>query len=464
MASIDGSLLEFKSPPSWEGMRVLVLGAGRSGLSAARLLLRVGARVALADQGAGRLTGCEQASLSESGVRLFLEGAQWDPSEYDLAVVSPGIPIGSTWPQVLMNQGVPVIGELELGAYFIDFPIVGVTGTNGKSTLVTLLGHIFSQSGMACVVGGNLGTPLSEWSAHEHPEISIGVIEISSFQLESIQAFRPDTAVLLNLQPDHLDRHGTMEHYLDVKSRIFSQMLPGQLAVIHQPLKASLMERYPALLWCGVGPGGALYYDADSASVIVSPPDREVLSIDLSGTTFADPVRGVTAAAAVAVARHYGLSVPQILTALTRYTMLEHRMEFVRELDGVKYVNDSKATNMAALGAALEIADGPVRLIAGGILKENDLSWTKEVLKKHAVCVYVIGQCHARLIDEWSAWVDCKHCDDLAVAVREARADAVSGDMVLLSPGCASFDQFRSFEDRGVKFKAVVESLQEREM
>jgi UDP-N-acetylmuramoylalanine--D-glutamate ligase len=285
-----------------------------------------------------------------------------------------------------------------------------------------------------------------------------------------VSEFRPRVGVLLNLQPDHLDRHDSMEEYRELKSRLFRCMGVGDVGIVHLDEMSAVSELVPGgNRWVSFGktadadvsynPNGSV--GGFRGLTTVDTPDNEILRVDIAGTGFDNPILGQTAAAAVAVMQACGVSLDVVAERIKAFDSLSHRMQRVGFIDGVLFVNDSKATNLAALKAGLEMSNAPVRLIAGGQLKEKNLIFVKEVLANKAVCVYVIGSAANIFKSCWQDVVVCVHCTDLQTAVRRAWKDAKYGDTVLLSPGCASFDQFKSYKDRGEQFKEIVEKINE---
>jgi len=289
------------------------------------------------------------------------------------------------------------------------------------------------------------------------------VAEVSSFQLELVHAFRPRIGIMLNLQPDHLGRHGSMAHYGALKARLFRAMRQDDTALVYEADFASIREAAgacsPSWIKFGMGADCAARFNAASHEVRYLPDSGDEVRVSLRDTGFDNPVTGPAAAAAVAAATISGLDARTIRSGLAAFVPLAHRMQPVATVAGVRYVNDSKATNLTALQAALEMTTAPVRLIAGGQLKEKDLDFVKDVLKKRVSSVYLIGEAAQLFADAWGDCVSCRMCGNLKAAVKIAGEDAKAGEMVLLSPGCASFDQFRSYADRGDQFTSFVSQI-----
>ena len=387
--------------------RVLVLGLARSGLAAAGALERRGVEVVRADR-----------ELGNDDELALLDGV-------GLLVKSPGVPGSASLVAAARERGVQVWSEIELAARLLPNPILGVTGTNGKTTTAQWLGFM-----LGAPVAGNVGLALSELDGSAEPE-QLVVVELSSFQLEDVHRFRPRIAVLLNLEPDHLDRHGSFEAYRAAKLRAFENQTEDDSAIVPRGF--------------GEVPGRA-------ARVEFGADDELPVEPSLRGIHNRE-----NAAAATAAARAAGATEEQIERGLREFKGVAHRLELVGERDRVRYVNDSKATNVAAtLRALAAYDDEPVRLILGGSRKGEDLAPLAAALGPNVRAVYVIGQTADELA---RAIPDTIRSGDLATAVDRAAAAAQPGEVVLLSPACASYDQFRDFEERGEEFKRLVANL-----
>ena len=394
--------------------RALVLGVARSGEAARAALEERGVDVVVADR---RLGNDEDVAL--------LEGV-------DVLVKSPGVPGEAPLPAAARERGIPIWSEIELGARLLPNPLVGVTGTNGKTTTAELLGAIFRTAGHAVEVAGNVGRPLT--SLRPEPAAWI-VCELSSFQLEDVHELRPRVAMLLNLEPDHLDRHGTFERYRDAKLRLFARQGPGDVAVVPR----------------GFGPvpgdGTRVEFAADDSlpaePLIPGAHNRE------------------NAAAATAAARAAGIGDDAIAEALRTFPGVPHRLELVAERDGVVWVNDSKATNTGAARRALTAYSEPLHLILGGSLKgESFDELAAAVASANVVRAYLVGEAAQPLSAALGdARVPFVLANTLERAVGQAASAVRPGDVVLLSPACASYDQFRDFEHRGEEFRRLVENL-----
>lgn len=350
------------------------------------------------------------------------------------------------------------MAELELGARGLRSPMLAVTGTNGKSTFVKLCVEAFGRGGLRAEAAGNCGRPLSSAGGGD-PLPDWMVVEVSSFQLECVETFAPRVAVLLNVQPDHLDRHGSMERYAALKGRIFANLRQGDTAVVRDAELERMGPCLPkrcAVRTFGVSESAQYRY---SNGVVRCSDWESGFELNLNGSRFDNPVTGETAAAAAAALDACALQRGALQAAIRDYEPLPHRMQEVIRVSGVRFVDDSKATNLSALAAAVAVQNTPVRLIAGGILKGEKLPEAKKVLTGRVRGVYVIGTSSEDMVRAWGGEVACVRCGDLGTAVRRAWRDASPGETVLLSPGCASFDQFENYAERGRRFAEIVRSL-----
>lgn len=444
----------------------LVLGLGESGLAAAHLLLDEGSAVTVLDQHDTPALRARADVLRERGAEVHLAATSRPGPPPAVAVVSPGIPAGSPWLRDVAGAGTPLRSELDIGASRCRCPMLAITGTNGKSTLTTLCAEALTLGGLRVASGGNLGTPLAR-IAPRSGALDWVAVEVSSFQLETVATFRPRVGILLNIQPNHLDRHGDMGTYLATKCRLFRRMGAGDTAVVPEALADAVRGEVQAAHAAAAdgGPEWRTFGDSELATYryvrgAIRTPHGDV---DLAGTRFDNPVLGLAVAAAAAALDACGLTPATLTEAVRRNRPLPHRMMDLGSIGGVRFIDDSKATSLAAMAAALGMLQEPVRLIAGGLLKEYDLSVVQELLAKKTRGVYGIGKGAAAMMAAWSGTAACRDCGDLETAVRTAWKDAQPGDVVLLSPGCASFDQFRNFEERGQRFAAVVERIREEE-
>jgi UDP-N-acetylmuramoylalanine--D-glutamate ligase len=435
----------------------LVIGLGASGEAAARLLAGQGARVTVADVGASPAVEARARVLQGEGMMVRTGSRLLPAGDFDLCVISPGVPLTDEWVIGLRQRGVQVLSELELGWRARASRVLAITGSNGKSTLVKLCREVLEAAGLHAVAGGNYGIPLSDW-VRRRPAPDWIVTEVSSFQLEAVEQFAPDVGILLNINPNHLDRHGTMAVYAEMKARLFRRMGPGQSAVLPLDVLAAVRAAVPGTCACrtfGLGPEADYRYENGR---ILSRWLKEPVSV--SDTVLDNEIMGLTAAACAAAMEGCGVSPHSVTTAARAFQGLPHRMEKVAALKGVSFVNDSKATNLAAMAAGLSMVRGPVRLIAGGRLKEKDLEPAKKVLVNRVKRVYLIGEYSQVMAAAWQNDVSCVVCSDLREAVYRAWKESGSGETILLSPGCASFDQFKSFEDRGEQFSEIVRQIE----
>jgi UDP-N-acetylmuramoylalanine--D-glutamate ligase len=451
--------------------RVLVVGLGKSGVASALFLKAHGARVTVSDTKSGDELRNEIPALLDHGITVETGGhGERTFRGQDLIVVSPGVPVDAPLLVQARAMGEAVIGEIELAAQFLPGPIVAITGSNGKTTTTTLAGEIMTAGGLPTLVGGNIGTPAISLAERAKPEIVI-VLEVSSFQLETIQAFRPKVAVVLNVTPDHLDRHGTFEAYVDAKARIFENQRGDDFAVLNQddPACLKMAARTRAqVFWFSrqkevkqgawVREGNILFRDARAEA---KTPQREIMLVSEIPLKGAHNLENVLAA--VCAGALMGCAPEKIRHAVREFKAVEHRLEFVATIRGVDYYNDSKATNVDATIKALESFPANIHLILGGKDKGSDYSVLNELLRQRVKRVYTIGaaagKIESQIVSSKGGGVEVVHAETLENAVRKANAAAEPGDVVLLAPACASFDQFKNYEQRGQAFKEIVRGL-----
>jgi UDP-N-acetylmuramoylalanine--D-glutamate ligase len=432
----------------------LVVGLARSGEAAALALRARGEEVIGCDAGADERLREVAGRLQRAGVEIHLD-ASGDAlaARAGTLVKSPGVPQDAPAVKAARAAGVPVLGELELGWRLLDNELVAVTGTNGKTTTTEWIGHIHREAGAPVAVAGNVGTALSSLIGAVDPRATI-VCEASSFQLEDTDYFSPEAAALLNLAPDHLDRHGSYEAYVAAKLRIFVNQGNDDVAVIPDDLGIEDVGGCARQVLFGRGAAAEV---ADRAGELwwVDQPLLATEELSLPG---AHNVDNAMAAAAVCLAR--GIDPDAVATGLKSFAGVAHRLELIRTAGGVAYVNDSKATNVASTIVALSSYPRGVRLIAGGRGKQQDFTPLAPLVAERCVAVYLIGEAAAEIDRAISATgVRIELVGDLECAVASASAAANSGDVVLLSPACASYDQYRDFEARGDHFRALVEAL-----
>ena len=439
----------------------LVIGLGSSGEAAARLLLRQGAKVTLMDDGNAEPLRRRAETMRQAGVFVLTGAGEVPQGDFEVCVLSPGVPFAAPCVVECRRRGIPVLAELELGWRCLSSRMLAVTGSNGKSTLAKFCRDTLRQGGYTAEAGANYGVPLSAMALLD-PAPDWVVAEVSSFQLETVERFAPDVAILLNINPNHLDRHATMEEYREMKSRLFRRQGPGCLAVLPDGDVQDIRDVVPdscAVRTFGVTAGADYRYESGwiKSSRLPDP-------VSIQGSIFDNEVMGGTAAACVAAMEGCVLDPANVSKAAAAFERLPHRMQTVAVIRGISFVNDSKATNLAAMSAGIRMVSGPVRLIAGGLLKESDLDSVKKILVKQVRAVYVIGKYASQIADAWRDVVPCVICTGLKEAVGCAWREASAGETILLSPGCASFDQFRSFEDRGEQFAARVLEIKQGEV
>ena len=448
------------------GKRVLVVGLGKSGVASALFLKKHGAKVSVSDTKSGDELRNEIPVLLDNGITVET-GGHGDRTfrGQDLIVVSPGVPVDAPPLVQARSLGESVIGEMELAAQFLPGAIVAITGSNGKTTTTTLAGEIITASGFPTLVGGNIGTPAISLAERAKAGTVI-VLEVSSFQLETIQTFRPKVAVVLNVTPDHLDRHRTFEIYTDAKARIFENQQGSDFAVLNadDPTCVAMGARTRAqVFWFSrlkevqqgawVRDGNIVLRDAAGQREIL-----QVSEIPLKGAHNLENVLAAVCAGAL-----MGCAPDKIRQAIRDFKAVEHRLEFVASIRGVDYYNDSKATNVDATIKALESFPSNIHLILGGKDKGSDYTVLNDLLRQRVKRVYTIGAAAAKIesqiISSKGGGPELVHAETLENAIRKANAAAQAGDVVLLAPACASFDQFKNYEHRGKVFKEIVKGL-----
>jgi UDP-N-acetylmuramoylalanine--D-glutamate ligase len=452
--------------------RVTVLGMARSGEAAARLLLAAGAKVTIAD-------AKDEAQLADVLARLdrtrltVRAGSDYGSSlqETDLVVISPGVPSRSPLLQAVRGRSVPVIGELELASWFLKAPVIAITGTNGKSTTVTLIGEMLARSGKRAFVGGNLGTPLSEAALATHGAGGVApyeyiVAEVSSFQLETIGRFRPWFASVLNITTDHMDRYETPADYVAAKARIFENQSgsdiallnldDAQVAAMRSAVRARVMGFSRSTL-SGRGIEEGVAWDGEQVTATFMGRTEAVCQrgeIRLPGSH-----NLANAMAAVAAGLSCRCPMATVRETLRDFPGIEHALEAVRERRGVRFINDSKGTNVDAVLKALDSFEEPIVLIAGGRDKGGDFERLKDAVRRRVTHLILIGEAAPRLHEVLRECRRISRAPSLRAAVEEAAVVAAAGSVVLLSPACASFDMFADYQDRGRQFKALVNAL-----
>ncbi|MEP6809478.1 MAG: UDP-N-acetylmuramoyl-L-alanine--D-glutamate ligase [Chthoniobacterales bacterium] len=433
--------------------KVAVLGAGLSGTAAAHLLRDEGAAVTVLDSAEEKtILKTTIEGMRARGIEVICgPAAEMTQALYEMVVRSPGIDPESALAKNLAARGLEMMGELELGWRSAQAPVIAITGTNGKTTTTELLAQMLNACGQRTVACGNIGKPLSE-VAREGRDLDVLTVEVSSFQLETISTFRPAVSVWLNFAPDHLDRYRSLADYRAAKLRIFDYQTEDDIAVVNAaedlpPLRARKItfsaydDRADFRL-----AEGAIFYRHES-----------VLRLAETKLRGSHNIENIMAALAVGLSR--GLGFEEMVPPLSAYEPRPHRLEFVREIDGVGYINDSKATNLDAVEKALLAQTKPVVLIAGGKDKGFEFETLRDLVGKKVRATVLLGEMAERICQDWSGVVPCEIAVSIADAVERAHALARPGEIVLFSPGTSSFDMFKSYADRGDQFRALVHAL-----
>ncbi len=445
---------------------VVVVGLGRSGVATARFLVNQGARVTVTDRAPAESLKAPAAALQGLDVQLKLGGHDaLDLETADLVVLSPGVPHTLPMLEPAWAKGTPVVGEMELAAGYISEPILAVTGTNGKTTTTELVGNMLRKSGKNVFVGGNIGTPLIAYADGAHARADVVVAEVSSFQLDTIVDFKPHTAVMLNITDDHLDRYPNFSAYADSKWRIFENQLPSDVAVLNamDATVAAMIDRRP--------PNACRRLYSDEAvvngarilkdKILLFDAGRRMTSFRLDKSGLIGPHNRENTAAACLAAREQGASDAGIQQAIDEFQGLSHRLEPVGQVRGVRFVNDSKATNVDAVNRALACFDAPVILIMGGQNKKGDFSVLKSQVRRRVKTLVAMGESKDEIVTALAGDPErgILEAGSMQEAVEKAFGAAVEGEIVLLSPACASFDMFDNYAQRGDRFREIVERL-----
>jgi len=441
----------------YKNQNIAVLGAGLSGAAAALLLKSEGAHVTVLDTAEEKdLLKSTIDNLRAQEVRVICGAAASDDSSaYEMAVLSPGIDPASRLALNFSSRNIDMIGELELGWRSCDTPVIAVTGTNGKTTTTELLAEMLNACGQRTIACGNIGKPLSE-VARKKTQFDVLTVEVSSFQLETIQTFRPSISLWLNFAPDHLDRYRSVSDYRAAKLRIFENQTADDVAVINA------IERLPGVrartITFSAYAENADFRLSEGAIVFQNEAVLRLSDTKLRGL---HNIENLMATLGTGMER--GLSFREMVPPLCAYEPRPHRCEFVRELGGVNYVNDSKATNLDAVEKALRAQTKPVVLIAGGKDKGFTFDPLRSLVKEKVRSTILIGEMAESIARSWSGAVNSEIASSLADAVERAHAAAKLGEIVLFSPGTSSFDMFKSYADRGDQFRALVQALPQLE-
>jgi UDP-N-acetylmuramoylalanine--D-glutamate ligase len=440
------------------GKKVLVIGLARTGRECARFLTRQGAKVSISDLRSAAELSQDRAALADLSLAYLLDGEKENWLDgVDYVVPSPGVPMENLLLREALARKIPVLSEIELAYRHFRAPLVAITGTNGKSTTTTLIGKMLEADGKKIFLGGNLGAPFIGAVAESW---DWGVVEISSFQLEWVDGFRPRIGLLLNISEDHLDRYASFADYGRVKERLFAAQQSSDVAILNRddPLVWRLRQRLAArVVSFGFG---------EVAEGIWATPTEVIWrhgGIDERFALTRAKIQGVhnveNIMAAIAAAKCAGVSRRAIQTTLEEFPGLEHRLEFVREKDGVRYYNDSKGTNVGAVVKSLASFSGRVILLAGGVDKGGDYAPLADGIRSQVCRLVLFGAAKQTIASALGQLTTTVLVEDLAAAVRDAATHAQPGDVVLLSPACSSFDQFRNYAERGKTFNNLVQAL-----
>lgn len=448
-----------------QGIKAVVVGLGKSGLAAVRYLHEQGADVKVSEWRDANAIDAQALKVLDQCQATIETGGHTESffADAELVVVSPGVPHDLPILRTVRERAVPVVGELALAAGQIEVPVIAVTGSNGKTTVTGLIGHLLQSAGKKVFVGGNIGTPLLEYLRCP-AGIDVVVLELSSFQLQTGNTFRPDIGLLLNISADHLDWHGSMEAYIAAKKRIFVHQRSTDTAIIGCD-DAVAGKITPGASLCTFGTDETCRAQIGSTFVWIKPGFASQESrerYELGGTALHSRVNLYNAAAAILATRSYGLSQEEICAGLTSFQPPEHRMTPVAEIEAVSFINDSKATNTGAVAAALSGFEQTVVLIAGGRDKKSDFSLLESAVSSHVHHVVLLGEAAGQLEQALAHVVSTEHATDMDDAVNRAYSAARPGDTVLLAPACASFDMFSDYRERGRVFSQCVRTLKDR--
>ena len=450
------------NPFELRGKRVLVVGLARTGVATSLFCAARGAHVTATDTRAENEIGEALAPLRAAGVNLELGGHRENTFlEQDLIVPSPGVPADASLLQTARPKGITIWSEVELADRFLHGRLIGITGSNGKTTTTSLIEHILRNAGFSTILAGNIGTPLIARVEHTGDD-SITVVELSSFQLELIETFRPNISVFLNLTADHLDRHHTFEAYGHAKARIFENQTATDSAILNadDPATTPLAPTKPHLYWFSRKQRVAQGAFVRENGIVFRHDGREeaVLSLKEIPLPGAHNVENVLAA--VVATRLAGADAAAIAKGVRSFAGVEHRLEFVAEIGGVRYYNDSKATNVDATLKALDAFPGRILIVLGGKDKGSDYTLLQRPLREKAILALLIGAAADKIEKQITGSVAIERAGTIERAVEIASRAARPGDVVLLAPACASFDQFQNYEYRGRVFKELVHQLE----
>lgn len=443
------------------GRKVTVVGLGITGIRTLEFLKRMGSRITVVDMKSKDKISSEAENALNFAERCYLgENPEDAYADADLIIISPGVPYDMEILEKQRNRGIPVLGEIEFAYRYIDKPIIAITGTNGKTTTTSMIGYFLCLSGIKAFIGGNIGRPLIEFLNNGW---EIAVVEVSSFQLESIYKFRPKIAVLLNITEDHIDRHKSFENYIRLKSRIFENQKEDDFAVIN--FDDENVKRVSDAVRSQI-----IYFTKDTrhlgekmvvfngrsimSSIEGSPHEYSLEKFQLKGVHNIENLMAV-----IATSEIMGLKRDEIQLGIETFKAVPHRIEFVEEIKGVKFYNDSKGTNVNSVLKAIESFNEKIILIAGGRDKGGDFSILKDKVREKVKALVLIGEARYKIRDALHEVATAEFAETMDEAVKRAFMIAEPGDVVLLSPGCASFDMFSNYEERGDVFKNSVKNL-----
>ena len=449
-------------PFELRGKRVLVVGLARTGVATAQFCVTRGAKVTATDARTENEIGEATKPLRAAGVQLELSGHdERTLLDQDLIVPSPGVPADAPLLQAARAKGVTIWSEIELADRYLKGRMIGITGSNGKTTTTSLIAHILKTAGISTILAGNIGTPLISQVEQTNGK-TITVVELSSFQLELIDTFRADISVFLNFTPDHLDRHHTLEAYGAAKARIFENQTESDCAVLNadDPATRPFAPTKPRVFWFSRKQSVAQGAFAVENEILFRQDGKDEFVLRLEDIPLAGAHNAENVLAAVAAARLAGAEGAGIARAVRSFAGVEHRLEFVAEIGGVRYYNDSKATNVDATLKALDAFPGRILIVLGGKDKGSDYTVLQRPLREKAILALLIGAASEKIEKQITGSVAIEHAGTIERAVEISSHAARPGDVVLLAPACASFDQFENYEHRGRVFKDLVHQLE----
>lgn len=449
---------------SLENIKVSVIGAARSGIAAADLLKSKSAIVFVSDVAKPEDMVNAIATLNKMRIPYEFGGHSEKVFDCTLLVISPGVPSNSKVVMEAQRRGIKVVSELELASWFFKGRIIAITGSNGKTTTTTLIGEIFKTANRNHFVAGNIGTAFSEF-VQTSPTDTAAILEVSSFQLDHIESFRPKVSIILNITPDHMDRYeNSIEKYSGSKAKVFMNQIEDDILIYNHD--DPMTKKIVVGAKCKLLPfsvqnkvDGAYFSQTDDGRKIIrfSKMADELIEVSEIGIKGIHNVYNTMAAGLAA--HSVGISVGDIRSALKSFKGVEHRMEFVRELNGVEFINDSKATNVDSVWYAISAIEKPIILLLGGRDKGNDYSKLFQVVKNKVKAIIAIGESADKVYTEFRPYTEVKKATSMQDAVNEAYEISIRGDAVLLSPACASFDWFKNYEHRGNVFKELIYQL-----